>query len=102
MENTMLGGQNPSPAYDFRVYDQVWQRVAPGADPFSADPAAAGMTAPPAVPATAAPAPQQENGGEGNLPGAEPNPATGRRRSCCAGPPQKSGRRQESCAQPTT
>lgn len=81
MENAMLGGQNPSPAYDFRVYDQVWQRVAPGADPFSADPAAAGMTAPPAVPASAAtavPAPQQENGGEGNLPGAEPNP-------CCMG-----------------
>ena len=35
MENMMTGGQAPSPAYDFRVYDQVWQRVAPGTDPFS-------------------------------------------------------------------
>ena len=35
MENTMYGGQSPSPAYDFRVYDQVWQRVTPGVDPFA-------------------------------------------------------------------
>ena len=65
MENMMTGGQAPSPAYDFRVYDQVWQRVAPGTDPFSPDPAAAGMTAvpqavrpiPPVNPAPPVPAP---------------------------------------------
>lgn len=92
MENTMPGGQAPSPAYDFRVYDQVWQRVTPGMDPFSPDPAAAGMTAaprtispvppvnpaPPAVSSAAAPAPRQEGGGEGSLPGAETDP-------CCMG-----------------
>lgn len=88
MEHTPYGGQDTSPAYDFRVYDQVWQRVSPGADPFSPDPAAAGMTdasprntpsaagVPPAP--AAAPAPRQEVGGESNLPGAEPNP-------CCMG-----------------
>ncbi|MDE7221229.1 MAG: ferritin-like domain-containing protein [Oscillospiraceae bacterium] len=91
MENTMFSGQTPSPAYDYRVYDQVWQRVAPGTDPFSPDPAAAGMTESPqamnpippvnpapAAPAASAPAPRQENGGEGNIPGAESNP-------CCMG-----------------
>ncbi len=88
MENTQFGGQAPSPAYDFRVYDQVWQRVSPGMDPFAADPAAAGMTdapqavrpAPPPVPeaGAAVPAPRQEEGGEDNLPGAERNP-------CCMG-----------------
>ena len=82
METTPFGGgQEPSPAYDYRVYDRVWQRVAPGTDPFSPDPDAAGMAAPETVPApaprTAAPAPAQEGGG-GNLPGAEPNP-------CCMG-----------------
>ena len=81
METTPYGGgQCPSPAYDFRVYDRVWQRVAPGTDPFSPDPDAA-MTAPETAPApmpqTAAPVPAQEGGG-GNLPGAEPNP-------CCMG-----------------
>lgn len=85
MENTMSGGQAPSPAYDYRVYDQVWQRVSPGIDPFSADPAAAGMSGevhPPSVPAapeappSAVPAPMQEGGGV--LPGADPNP-------CCMG-----------------
>lgn len=94
MENTMPGGQAVSPAYDYRVYDQVWQRVTPGMDPFSSDSAAAGMTeAPqalsstppvnPAVPAASAaaasaPAPRQESGGEAALPGAEANP-------CCMG-----------------
>lgn len=91
MENTMCGGQAPSPAYDFRLYDQVWQRVAPGTDPFSPDPAAAGMTEapqtvspiPPVNPsappsAAAVPVPRQEGGGEGNLPGAEADP-------CCMG-----------------
>ncbi len=76
METTPFGGgQEPSPAYDYRVYDRVWQRVAPGTDPFSQEPDAAGMAAP--APRTAAPAPAQEGGG-GNLPGAEPNP-------CCMG-----------------
>ena len=82
METTpFCGGQDRSPAYDYRVYDRVWQRVAPGTDPFSPDPDAAGMAAPETVPApaprTAAPTPAQEGGG-GNLPGAEPNP-------CCMG-----------------
>lgn len=81
METTPFGGgQNPSPAYDYRVYDRVWQRVAPGTDPFFADPDACmpvPETVPAAVPQPAAPVPAQENGG-GNLPGAEPNP-------CCMG-----------------
>lgn len=81
METTPFGGgQEPSPAYDYRVYDRVWQRVAPGTDPFSQEPDA-GMAVPEAVPApaaqTVAPVPAQEGGG-GNLPGAEPNP-------CCMG-----------------
>ena len=87
MENNMSGGQAPSPAYDYRLYDQVWQRVSPGIDPFSADPAAAGMSgevqppapsvpAPPEAPPPAMPAPRQEGGG--TLPGADPNP-------CCMG-----------------
>ena len=93
MENTMPGGQAVSPAYDYRVYDQVWQRVTPGMDPFSSDPSAAGMTEAPqtvspaptvnstasAAPVSAAaPAPRQESGGEAALPGAAPNP-------CCMG-----------------
>jgi len=81
METTPFGGgQEPSTAYDYRVYDRVWQRVAPGTDPFSQEPDA-GMAVPETVPApasqTAAPVPAQEGGG-GNLPGAEPNP-------CCMG-----------------
>ena len=95
MENTMPGGQAVSPAYDYRVYDQVWQRVTPGMDPFSSDPSAAGMTEAaqavsatppvnPAVPAVAAAstaaalAPRQESGGAATLPGAETDP-------CCMG-----------------
>jgi hypothetical protein len=82
MENTVFGGQAQSPAYDFRVYDQVWHRVSPGTDPFAEDPDAAGMTAPPAAaetvpsvePAQMTATPRQE----GNLPGAERNP-------CCMG-----------------
>ena len=81
METTpFCGGQDRSPAYDYRVYDRVWQRVAPGTDPFSQEPDT-GMAVPETVPApasqTAAPVPAQEGGG-GNLPGAEPNP-------CCMG-----------------
>ena len=91
MENTMSGGQTVSPAYDYRVYDQVWQRVTPGMDPFSPDPSAAGMTeapqtvspTPPASPtasaaSAAAPVSRQESGGEAALPGGSPNP-------CCMG-----------------
>lgn len=86
MENTMSVGQIPSPAYDFRLYDRVWQRVAPGTDPFSVQADAAGMTetsqetapaVPPAMPAAgmaAAPVPAQE----AELPGATPAP-------CCMG-----------------
>lgn len=81
METTPFGGgQNPTPAYDYRVYDRVWQRVAPGMDPFSQEPdagMAAVETSPAPAPQTAAPVPAQEGGG-GNLPGAEPNP-------CCMG-----------------
>ncbi len=77
METTPFGGgQEPSPAYDYRVYDRVWQRVAPGTDPFSQEPDA-GMAVPAPASQTAAPVPAQEGGG-GNLPGAEPNP-------CCMG-----------------
>lgn len=86
MENTMSGGQAVSPAYDYRVYDQVWQRVTPGMDPFSADPSAAGMTeapqpispTPSVNPAASAPASRQESGGEAVLPGGSPDP-------CCMG-----------------
>lgn len=92
MESTTFDGQAVSPAYDYRVYDQVWQRVTPGMDPFSADPASAGMTEPsqdtapaasaasaaPAAVSVAAPMPRQEVGGEATLPGAEENP-------CCMG-----------------
>lgn len=85
MENTMYGGQNASPAYDFRVYDRVWQRVAPGTDPFAENPgeaaSAGGENAASAVPAVNSanvPAAAQEEGGDASLPGAELNP-------CCMG-----------------
>ena len=54
MENTIFGGgQTPSPAYDFRIYDQVWQRVVPGVDPYAAESIAPRMpqTEPAQVPA---------------------------------------------------
>ncbi len=87
MESTIFSGQQaPSAAYDYRVYDQVWQRVIPGVDPYSEDAAVPAqeaarvpLTPPvPASPAQAAPQPRQESGGESNLPGAAPNP-------CCMG-----------------
>lgn len=82
MENTMSGGQAPSPAYDFRIYDQVWQRVAPGEDPYGGDGAAPAPSPVPAVPAQTAPVQAAANQAvpaqEGALPGAEPNP-------CCMG-----------------
>ena len=85
MENTMYGGQSPSPAYDFRVYDQVWQRVTPGVDPFApaGDEAAPSPPAPQTAPDTPEPAPVPAAPGaapaqEGTLPGAERNP-------CCMG-----------------
>lgn len=100
MENTIFGGgQTPSPAYDFRIYDQVWQRVVPGVDPYAAEsiapqmpraepaqvPAAAGQTAvgqtaveqTAAIGQTAADQAAIEQA-EGSLPGAERNP-------CCMG-----------------
>lgn len=87
MESTIFSGQQaPSAAYDYRVYDQVWQRVIPGVDPYSEDAAVPAqeaarvpLTPPvPASPAQAAPQPRQESGGKSNLPGAAPNP-------CCMG-----------------
>lgn len=80
MENATLSGQAVSPAYDYRVYDQVWRRVSPGMDPFSPDPASAGMTEAPAAAAQTAsvPAVRQEAGSAETLPGAEPDP-------CCMG-----------------
>lgn len=88
MENTISGGgQGVSAAYDYRVYDQVWQRVSPGVDPYAGDSLGENAAAPAPVSAESAPAvagvqpaqpaPAQE-GGEGDLPGAERNP-------CCMG-----------------
>lgn len=88
MENTIFeGGQETSAAYDYRLYDRVWQRVSPGVDPYAENPAgddaAAGSSPaqPPAVPAAPVPAVQETGvsaGGEAGLPGAERNP-------CCMG-----------------
>lgn len=78
MENTMLNGQATSPAYDFRAYDRVWRRVAPGTDPFSAAPADGPPETPPDPAETPAPVPARETGGEAALPGAERDP-------CCMG-----------------
>lgn len=72
MENTILSGQTPSPAYDYRVYDQIWQRVTPGVDPFSEDAVSSSPT--PAVQSVS----RQESGGAAALPGAEQDP-------CCMG-----------------
>ena len=42
MENTIFdGGQEMSAAYDYRVYDRVWQRVSPGVDPYAEQPSGA-------------------------------------------------------------
>lgn len=71
MENTILSGQTPSPAYDYRNYDQVWQRVTPGVDPYSDN----AMDQP--APLVNQPAVRQEDSGP-NLPGANPDP-------CCMG-----------------
>ena len=90
MENTIFSGQDPTPAYDYRAYDQVWQRVTPGVDPYAGDamnpnpapvPAPAPVSAPTPIPAPASaaqPAPRQESGGAVALPGAEQDP-------CCMG-----------------
>ena len=91
MENNLFsGGPDVSAAYDYRVYDRVWQRVAPGVDPYEGAPAA-GADAPQApagpvqgAPASAAPAvpaaPRSEisPAQEDTLPGAEQDP-------CCMG-----------------
>lgn len=88
MENTIFSGQQapsaasaPSAAYDYRIYDQVWQRVTPGVDPYAEDAAAPSQAASPAPAAqvqTVQAAARQESGGAATLPGAEPDP-------CCMG-----------------
>ena len=85
MENTIFNGQPttqpPSAAYDYRVYDQVWQRVAPGVDPYAEDATAPSQTQETPSPSVSAPAqvaPRQENDSAATLPGATPNP-------CCMG-----------------
>ena len=90
MENTIFNGQQAAsttpPAYDYRAYDQVWQRVTPGVDPYAED--AINPNPSPAVQSvqpiqsvqsvqSVQPAPRQE-GGAATLPGADPNP-------CCMG-----------------
>lgn len=80
--------------YDFRQYDRIWQRVAPGLEPYprqeaggGTDAGNAGAVVMPAVPAAPSlPAPAQQGGGvtanqlrqESQLPGASPDP-------CCMG-----------------
>ena len=65
-----------SAAYDYRPYDRLWQRVAPGLEPYPAD------TAQQAVPASAqaelSADQTKEESTEGQLPGAVPDP-------CCMG-----------------
>ena len=97
MENSILG-QCPenAAAYDYRMYDRIWQRVSPELDPYpevraetagAVPPAPAEPPAPPPVPAPkletpAVPAPVENPApavnGEAQLPGAEMNP-------CCMG-----------------
>lgn len=80
MENTIFdGGQKVSAAYDYRVYDRVWQRVSPGVDPYAEQPSGV-ESAPPSAPAQPAPLPAQppSESSEAALPGAERNP-------CCMG-----------------
>lgn len=95
MENTATGGAMPT-AYDYHMYDQVWQRVSPTLDPYPETRAApinrngAGQTAPPmsslsssspstpSTPSTRAETPVPPNVGESTLPGAEEDP-------CCMG-----------------
>jgi len=80
MENTATAeGRMPS-EYDYRLYDQIWQRVSPELNPYpevrpGGAPAGAAPPAP-AAPAAAAPAARQEP--DASLPGAEENP-------CCMG-----------------
>ena len=84
MENTIFnGGQEMSAAYDYRVYDRVWQRVSPGVDPYAEQPSGVESTtpsAPPSAPSQPVPLPIQPpgEGDEALLPGAEKNP-------CCMG-----------------
>jgi len=84
-------------AYDYHLYDQVWQRVAPDLNPYPEVRAAAGAGVPPApmppnppsnaapsnpMPPASTPTPRMEppapDTGVENLPGAEKNP-------CCMG-----------------
>ena len=96
MENTIFSGQQTtsaastspaqSAAYDYRIYDQVWQRVSPGVDPYAEDAAVPSQSVSPASSVSAAPAAatqvqaaaRQESSGAATLPGAEPDP-------CCMG-----------------
>lgn len=82
MENTIFnGGQEMSAAYDYRVYDRVWQRVSPGVDPYADQPSGVESAAqPPAAPAQPVTLPAQPPAAENEavLPGAEKNP-------CCMG-----------------
>lgn len=86
MENTITGGaQNIPAAYDYRIYDRIWQRVSPDLNPYpdvraAAETGEAPAAMPPEQPAVpaAVPAPLQEGGGDANLPGADRNP-------CCMG-----------------
>lgn len=78
MENANVRQEAPI-AYDYRLYDRIWQRVSPDLNPYPEIRAAEAGNAPAvAAPAAASPAPVQESGGEGNLPGAERDP-------CCMG-----------------
>lgn len=75
--------------YDFRQYDRIWQRVAPGLEayppdsstrqaPAPAQPAAPAASGTPAAPGANYPVTLPALGPEDQLPGADPNP-------CCMG-----------------
>lgn len=68
--------------YDFRQYDRIWQRVAPGLEPYPAarqeTPAAPAVPAAPAAPAVPAAPVRPPFQQETQLPGASPDP-------CCMG-----------------
>ena len=79
MENTIFSGQQaPSAAYDFRVYDKVWQRVAPGTDPYAEDAAVPAETSAVPAPAAQAQSAARQEEDMANLPGAFPD-------LCCMG-----------------
>jgi rubrerythrin len=68
VDNALHGAAEAAVPYDYRKYDQVWQRVAPSLNPY-----------PGAIPAASIPPqPVPPNNSEENLPGAQENP-------CCMG-----------------